>query len=1088
MIHYLGNISHKVRQGVKEERNKKKLWNYGYDKDFDIIVISKDGTIGDIYEVNGIHIAIPSVPKDETLIINHDAKPTQQKWKREPLPKGLNEETQFNSEYRAYIEEEFRRREEGVFIYINGKLVYLTGTMYFFLQWNRLDEGYADFRVIQNELMIYWEACKADQRCYGIIYVKNRRFGWSSICNAEQIDSGTLAENKELGIISKTREDGRKMFGRLVRAFKKLPPFFMPSVDGNTTPKQELILSEPSRKRKQGEKRELEEGLDTTIRFHSTVLNAMDGDKIYRSSIDECFGKGTKILMADMTFKSIEDVNVGDYVIVEGSKKLRVAKRMYGIDDMYKISQPYSEDYVVSSKHRLYLEQRCKVKSIKDDGIKVMTPEEYLSLGKYRKRTTYGVRSKGIELEYKEVSLDPYLLGLWLGDGFNDNSLILVNTKEDIEISNFIKQYAKDNDYSLSINKTKSDVCKKYTLKRPLRQSHLNGNSVKNKFMDSLREYSLFKNKHIPTDYLNNSREVRLKMLAGLIDSDGYLSYENNSYTYEIGMAKKDLLDDIIMLSRSLGYRANSKHHKTNFDTDSWRLFISGDKLHEIPCLVDRKKVPKTYKRQYASHINKIDVTPIGKGEYYGIQLEADNDDDRRLILGDFTISMNCGKYPKDCPFDQYWGIVKTSHRQGVRIVGKAMVGSTVNAMSKGGREFKTIYDSSNPTERNANDQTKSGLYQLFIPAQYCLEGYFDEYGFSIADTPSKPIKNDLGLMVEIGANQHIDNDLEGLKDDPEALNEYLRQNPRKERDAFRDEANDCEFNLIKIQEQIDHNEFDLPQGTIERGNFTWKDGIQDTEVIWRPNQNGRFWITHHPPEEIRNKREKKMLNGMFGWHPMAKDVGCFGVDPYNRSKTADGRGSFGSIHLSTVNNTTYLPNNAFILEYIDRPHKVELFFEDVIMAMVYYSMPMLCELSNEHFLKILKQRGYRHYSLNNPFKPFNKLNPTEKELGGAPQQNTKIGDQQFYAIETYIEDHVGVARTDTHRATGEMGFMPFTRTLEQWKDVDTANRTKYDAYISSSLSRLGNQRRKPMIKTQPKRTANVFTKYNNTGTISKIA
>ncbi len=129
---------------------------------------------------------------------------------------------------------------------------------------------------------------KADPRCYGIIYGKNRRFGWSSICNSEMIESGTTSENKELGLISKTGEDGRKMFSRLVRTFKKLPPFFLPLWDGTSTPKKELVLSAPTRKKKKEEDIEdFEEGLDTLIKYHSTVLNAMDGDKIFRSAIDE---------------------------------------------------------------------------------------------------------------------------------------------------------------------------------------------------------------------------------------------------------------------------------------------------------------------------------------------------------------------------------------------------------------------------------------------------------------------------------------------------------------------------------------------------------------------------------------------------------------------------------------------------------------------------------------------------------------------------------------------------------------------------------------------------------------------------------
>jgi hypothetical protein len=157
-------------------------------------------------------------------------------------------------------------------------------------------------------------------------------------------------------------------------------------------------------------------------------------------------------------------------------------------------------------------------------------------------------------------------------------------------------------------------------------------------------------------------------------------------------------------------------------------------------------------------------------------------------------------------------------------------------------------------------------------------------------------------------------------------------------------------------------------------------------------------------------------------------------------------------------------------------------------MAMVYYSIPMLAELSNEAFLQYIVDRGYRHYSLNNPFKTYYELNPTEKKLGGAPPQNSKISDQQMYAVEAYIEDNVGVSLDERIRPKGYMGDMPFTRTLEQWKDVDLANRTKYDAYISSSLAIIGNQRRikKPTELREGRR--NPFTTYDNSGKISKSA
>lgn len=745
MIFYLGYLYEDEVIDSKNRllRNKAKSWVYGYDESINTIIISKDGTLGEVYRIAGINIGFPQKPEHKE-IINYTKTAVNQKWEREKIPIGLNEETQFNAEHADYIERQFKNRNQGIWIYLNGAAVYMTGTYWFFLSWYKEEDDYPKLRIIQSELMIFWEACKADFRCYGIIYLKNRRFGWSALCNSEKLEVGSKTENKILGMISKKGNDAKKLFKRLVTAFKRLPPFFQPEVDGQSTPKTELIFSEPSKKRKTGEKLTAGEGLDTSITWANTEPNAFDGDKMFR---------------------------------------------------------------------------------------------------------------------------------------------------------------------------------------------------------------------------------------------------------------------------------------------------ISGDET---------------------------------------------------------------GKWPKDTPFSQWWAVAKTCLRLGSRIVGKAMIGSTVNAMLKGGAEFKKIWDLSNVLDRNQNNQTKSGLYSLFIDAAYCIEGYFDLYGFSIVDNPKKPILNEINEYKSDGAANYLKNELDSLKDDPEAENEQRRQFPRSERDAFRPDASDCSFNVIKLIEQIENNTDELnekwsnniPNGNddTERGNLSWENGIQDTNVIWNPNPEGRFWIAKgcHPPMEYRNKREKKMINGILAFAPTAEHLGAGGIDPYNRSKNADGKGSLGACHISTKYNTAALPNNTFIVEYLDRPRTVELFFEDMIMIHVYYSMPFLCELSNERFLSTVKIRGYRHYSMNNPFKLYKDLSDTEKEFGGAPPQDTKIGDQQFYAIESYIEKHIGVAREEEDRGIGDMGYMPFTRTVSQWKDVDPEKRTKFDAYISSSLSLLANQKRALPPPPPREEKLQLFDMFDNTNNYSK--
>ena len=137
-----------------------------------------------------------------------------------------------------------------------------------------------------------------------------------------------------------------------------------------------------------------------------------------------------------------------------------------------------------------------------------------------------------------------------------------------------------------------------------------------------------------------------------------------------------------------------------------------------------------------------------------------------------------------------------------------------------------------------------------------------------------------------------------------------------------------------------------------------------------------------------------------------------------------------------------------------------------MIMLMRYYSFPAAIELSNESFLKKIKDRGMRLFVMNNPFKLFKDLSPTELELGGFPQQDAKIADAQMYAVQNFVDKYIGYSRNDEERPEGKIGDFPFTRTLYQIKEVDLQHRKSYDAYISFSLSLIGNQKIKHMAQT----------------------
>jgi hypothetical protein len=405
-------------------------------------------------------------------------------------------------------------------------------------------------------------------------------------------------------------------------------------------------------------------------------------------------------------------------------------------------------------------------------------------------------------------------------------------------------------------------------------------------------------------------------------------------------------------------------------------------------------------------------------------------------------------------------------------------MGSTSNALDKGGANFKKLYDASNVTKRNRNGQTGSGLYSLFIPMEWNYEGYIDTYGFPVFDTPKKPIKGIEGTAIEIGVISHWENEVEGLKNDQDGLNELYRQFPRTEKHAFRDEAKESLFNLAKIYEQIDYNE-DLKHSTaVTQGNFQWEGGIKDTRVIFVPNNSGRFFISWVPPVSLQNRYIVK--NGIK--YPANEDCGCFGCDSYDISGTVDGRGSKGSLHGLTKFTMADVPPNLFFLEYIARPQTAEIFFEDVLMAIIFYGMPILAENNKPRLLYYLKRRGYRGYSMNRPDKIYNKLSVTEREIGGIPNSSEDIKQAHAAAIEDYIENFIGF--------NGEnYGDMYFQRTLEDWAQFNINNRTSHDASISSGLAIMAcnKNRYRPIAERKLTTVPLGFKKYDNKGVNSKI-
>ena len=425
------------------------------------------------------------------------------------------------------------------------------------------------------------------------------------------------------------------------------------------------------------------------------------------------------------------------------------------------------------------------------------------------------------------------------------------------------------------------------------------------------------------------------------------------------------------------------------------------------------------------------------------------------------------GKWEKPTDIREAWRIQKTCLIVGRKIIGTAIVGSTVNPMDKGGKEYKDLWADSDPNQRNDNGRTRSGLYRIFIPAYEAMEGFFDRFGNPIVENPETPVIGIDDEEVNVGAKTFLKNERKSLKDDHSELNEVIRQFPFTEDEAFRDSIQGSLFNLTKIYEQVQYND-NLYPNPVVIGNFVWENGVQDSKVIFAPDINGRFRVAWQPPAEERNK----VINERGVRKPGNVHVGVGGVDSYDLDATLDGRGSKGAMHLYNKFNMT-APSNMFVVEYASRPPLAKIFYEDVLMAAVYYGYPILIENNKYGIARYFEQRGYDGYLMDRPQHLSSSSSKVNVKTKGIPSNSADVIQSHAQAIEDYIHNHVGV-NTDTM----QYGSMYFNRTLEDWIGFRIDNRTKYDLTISSGLALLAAQKVKQEKKKSDFSEKKFFRRY----------
>ena len=466
---------------------------------------------------------------------------------------------------------------------------------------------------------------------------------------------------------------------------------------------------------------------------------------------------------------------------------------------------------------------------------------------------------------------------------------------------------------------------------------------------------------------------------------------------------------------------------------------------------------------------SKITWLNTGSNSYDGFKL--------KMLVHDES-----GKWTKPNNVIKNWTVTKTCLRLGRNIIGMVMMGSTSNKLDEGGEEFKQLYENSDlrTTKRNAVGQTPSGMYGFFINALWNMEGFFDIYGWPVIATPEEPVRGVDGGDVDLGSKDFWQAEVEGLKHTPDRQNEYIRQFPLTEAHAFRDEAENSLFNLTKIYDQIEYNDSMVKAGYVTQGNFRWSGRQFDSEVLFEPNNRGRFFLSWIPPKHLQNN----LLNKNGGRYPGNESLGAFGCDSYDISGTVGGGGSKGALHgITTYTMDPNIPTSHFFLEYVDRPQTSEMFFNDVVMALTFYGMPMLCENNKPGLLMYMRRHGYRHFSINRPDKNYGKLSVSERELGGIPNSSEAVKQMHASAIEAFVDEHVG------YNEEAQIGQMYFNRTLNDWARFDISDRTRFDASISSGLALMAvnKWKYKPTAPREKIKMKLPIGRYSNKGSVSKI-
>jgi hypothetical protein len=361
--------------------------------------------------------------------------------------------------------------------------------------------------------------------------------------------------------------------------------------------------------------------------------------------------------------------------------------------------------------------------------------------------------------------------------------------------------------------------------------------------------------------------------------------------------------------------------------------------------------------------------------------------------------------------------VVQFCLQQEENIIGKALYTTTVEEMEDGGASFKQLWMASDQAKRDKNGRTMSGLYQYFMPAYKTL--FYDKYGF--AD--------------EEKAKEYYINARDALSSDNRALASYIRKNPFTIEEAFFSEGETCLYDAMAINRQIETISWIDKKELYLQGEFIWEDGVRDSKVIFKESSTGKFLVIKEVnPQDIDSYNQVEEYGTKKV--PKAKTKYAIGVDPFDHSITTSNERSDGAAYVYRRFDATDELSETFLVEYLNRPDKAEIFYEDMIKLCHFFGCEILSEDQKIGLIKYFEYRGYEKFLVKMP-------NSAKYGISAS----TKVHQQIAEETESYIMDNL-------HK-------VKFPKLLNDWLHFDINKTTKFDAAMASGYTLIASSKSK---------------------------